>query len=145
MNTNNISNLKLLLPITLGAISANLFPIKKAGENIPFRPDPYVFRIVWPILYILIGYSWLLNNNNNNIDILFLILNISLNSWLYFYNKYKNSGIYIIYINILILLLLMISLGNKSNINSVYLLVPLLVWLMLAKQLNITEVILDKN
>ena len=98
MNNYFISILKLILPFTLGTVSANLFPIKKAGENIPFRPEPYVFRIVWPILYILIGYSWFLNDNNN-IDILFLILNISLNSWLYFYNirMDKNFAIYILY------------------------------------------------
>ena len=55
----NESYYYVIIPlIAVFAVSA-VFPVtQKAGINVSFRPPPYVFAIVWPILLLLLGYSW---------------------------------------------------------------------------------------
>jgi len=56
--------LYLVIPLIAVNSVALLFPISKtSGQNVWFRPPPYVFAIVWPLLLLLIGYSWYLRPN----------------------------------------------------------------------------------
>ena len=72
--------------------------MERSGVNVKFRPPPYVFGIVWPILYILLGLSWINSNpdKNMNIEIMFFVLSSLLAYWIVVYacqkNK-KNAGI----------------------------------------------------
>ena len=61
---NNPKNiLRLLFAMILG-FGINLIPKCKISRNsgniVKFRPPSFVFGIVWPILYILLGLSWIL-------------------------------------------------------------------------------------
>ena len=36
-----------------------LCPIREeVGEGVSWRPPPWVFFTIWPVLYILLGYAW---------------------------------------------------------------------------------------
>lgn len=130
-----------LIPMIAGYLTAYFCPVgDKAGANIPARPEPYVFMIVWPILYILMGISWVnarkeIENDMTTINVLYTSLVVSLSLWTYFYGCAKNKryALYTILISILILLVLMMY-------SPTYLLLPLAVWLFFATMLNFTEV-----
>ena len=50
----------LFLPLVSGyTVSAFCAPTKSAASNIKFRQPSWIFGIVWPILYILIGLAWI--------------------------------------------------------------------------------------
>ncbi len=88
----------LILPLLFVYVPSILFPVKGAGSDIPFRPPPIVFAIVWPILLILLGISWY---KRINLSIYYLILSILLGAWVVIYN-YSNVWSFIIIIIIFI-------------------------------------------
>ena len=52
----------LLISIFINSIS--MFRTNKdSGKIVKFRPPGFVFGIVWFILYLLFGFSWILNDN----------------------------------------------------------------------------------
>ena len=93
-----------LIPLISGYTMSLICPMKKeSGSNIPARPPAWVFGVVWPILYILMGLSWVLLRKEKNktiVDILFFLLIITLNSWLFSYSclKKKKIALYSSYI-----------------------------------------------
>ena len=53
--------LYLLLPMFSVYLVGAFYPLgMETGKDIPFRPPGWVFGVVWPILLLLIGYSWTL-------------------------------------------------------------------------------------
>lgn len=139
-----IDLLIILLPSLFGFITSRFCNVgNKAGIEIKARPPPVVFGIVWFILYVLIGISWMKLRNvyksKNIVNILYIILIFLLNSWVIVYGcgKNKKNALYILPISILFnLILILYSLNTISS----YLLLPLLVWLNFAMLLNYTEV-----
>lgn len=132
-----------LTPLISGYTMSSICPMKRtSGSNIPARPPSWVFGIVWPILYILMGLSWVLlrkEKNKTTVDILFFLLIIALNSWLFFYSclKKKKSALYILLISIVIVLLIW---GYSVGTKQMFYLTPLVVWLIFAFILNFTEI-----
>jgi benzodiazapine receptor len=52
-------SIETIIPLIAVFGTSAFYPVtQKAGSNVSFRPPPYVFAIVWPILLILLGYSW---------------------------------------------------------------------------------------
>ena len=144
---------------TLYLICAGLFPIlsgfgmsllcpmtNTAGSEIPARPPGYVFGIVWTILYILIGASWVLASMKNTaaqpsiwvVGMLFFALCLLLSAWVYLYscNGNKKAALYTIPMAMLVTIWLLIILPDLSKL----LLAPLIVWLAFAFALNFYEV-----
>ena len=124
---------RLYLVIPLIAVNgvALLFPISKtSGQNVWFRPPPYVFAIVWPLLLLLIGYSWYLRPN---LSLYYAILTLLLSSWsiLWAYSKLY-SLLNIISTLFFTLYLIFLKFSKKSS----YLLIPLFLWLCFATILN---------
>ena len=121
----------LFIPLIAVNSVAFLFPIAKtSGQQIWFRPPPYVFAIVWPLLLILIGYSWYLRPK---LSYYYAFLTLLLSTWsiLWAYSKlYSLTNIIITLIFTLYLIFLKYS--KKSS----YLLVPLFLWLSFASVLN---------
>jgi translocator protein len=114
---------------------------KDSGKSVKFRPPSYIFGIVWPILYILLGLSWINSNKimkNKNIDILYFTLSSLLAIWIIVYScmNDKKNAIFILLSILLSLLVLMILIPQKSML----LLAPLTVWIFFAILLNTTEV-----
>jgi tryptophan-rich sensory protein len=125
----------LFLPILFVYIPSIFFPINNSGSNIPFRPPPITFAIVWPILLILVGISWF---NRTNLSIYYLILSILLGAWTIFYN-YSNIASFIEII-ITLLFTLFLILYKFENLSSI-LLIPLALWLSFASILNGYEIL----
>ncbi len=144
----NITNVIFFsLPTIASLITSAFCPMtKEAGSTINARPPPIVFGIVWTILYILLGISWVSSRNSQYmnktiIDILYVSLIILLNFWIVKYgcDKDKKGALYTIPFSILLTLILILYNLNTKTVSS-YLLLPLFVWLMFAMMLNYTEV-----
>jgi tryptophan-rich sensory protein len=115
---------------------------KDSGKIVKFRPPPIVFSIVWPILYLLLGISWLLARNQPNsifVDAIYLSLNLILCLWLYVYScrKDKKNAIYVIVLSIIFA---MFCYTVCENVLGKLAIVPLIGWLYLATLINIFEV-----
>ena len=135
-NFTYIDYILLLLPLISGyALSSICGPSKTSGQSVKFRPEPWVFGVVWPILYLLLGFAW---TQSKQYSLFYIILNILLNLWLIVYvcQKNKIGGIYIILLSLLSLVYIFISVKKQIK----YYLVPLLIWLLFALLLNTFEV-----
>lgn len=127
--------LYLLLPLFSVYLIGLLYPInKEVRKNIPFRPPKWVFGVVWPILLLLIGYSWTLRQGLTNY---YLLLTLLLSTWSIFYAKNRIFAFY----NILVTIGLTVYLiFHKFKKKSSYLLVPLVVWLSFASYLSYNSI-----
>ena len=121
----------LFIPMLSVYIVSYYYPVtKQAGKDIWFRPPPYVFGIVWPILLLLIGFSWYLRPN---LSFYYTILTILLSTWSIFWSYSKiYSLINIIITAFFTLYLILKKYSKKSSV----LLIPLFLWLTFASLLN---------
>ena len=130
----------LILPmIAVYTASAFCDVGKSSGSTVKFRPPAYVFGIVWPILLIHLGISWVLASRQNKWNsVLYTALVLSLVSWLIVYecDKNKIGGVWNLAVSVLLAVMCLIV-GNTS---SRLILAPILGWLIFAMQLNINEV-----
>jgi len=133
----------LLLPLILGTVTSLFICGVKptSAENVKIRPEPFVFSIVWPILYILLGLSWNVARKYNNqmlADVLYLLLNLLLCTWIYVYSclDKKKESVYVI-VGCFTLALVCFSIGNYFSKMTIS---PLIGWLFLATLLNVLEV-----
>lgn len=137
---NKYLNIRLLLPMVLGYIMVYFCKMNNSGKNVKFRPPAYIFSIVWPILYLLLGFSW--NNSIQKYDIkielLYLVLIELLTKWIYIYSCRNNKQIalYILLFTLLIITILMILVPTNSKL----LLSPLLIWIFFATLMSVTEI-----
>lgn len=136
----------IILPSLFGYGTAMICGINKdSGTIVPIRPSPVVFSIVWPVLYLMLGFSWFYARKNNNVisDLFYSILVFLLSLWIIVYSCKKNKklAIYVLLFSIIIgIFVYMSSLNFKSKL----LIAPLIAWLIFALILNIAEVILLK-
>jgi tryptophan-rich sensory protein len=116
-----------------------------SGANLKFRPPSAAFGIVWTILYLLFGLSWVIASCNTNllnnkyiVNVLYSLITILLTLWIVVYSCYNNKkgGIFVIATCIGVIILTM----NIATVISRLMLTPLLTWLLLAIFLNIFEV-----
>jgi tryptophan-rich sensory protein len=128
------------IPLLSGFLSSMICKIKSdSGSIVKAIPPSYMFGIIWFILYILMGFSWLYsrkkNNENNITDLLFSLLIISLFLWIFFYScrNDKKAALYIIPLSMMITIFILINTPN-------FYIVPLLIWLLFAFLLNFEEV-----
>ena len=135
---NILTSLRFYIPIITGYIMYYLCPMNKNyGSKINARPPSYVFGIVWPVLYLLLGYSWVMLQDNENADLLFGINTFLGILWLYIYtcNNNKKHALYILLAMILVSLYL-IFYSFKINSTITYFIAPYTVWLFFALMLN---------
>ena len=136
----NIYNLRLILPMFLGYIMFYFCKMDNAGSNVKFRPPKFIFSILWPILYILLGLSWIysIEKYDIKIEILYLVLLELLTKWIYVYScmNSKQWGVYILLLILLILTILMILVPIQSKL----LLSPLLIWIFFATLISTSEI-----
>lgn len=100
-------------------------------------PPPFVFPIVWTVLYILIAYAFglALQNRDRTIIQLF-VLNLIFNAlWCFVYFYKKKSGIALIVICIILSSIIQIM-RNSKNITITRLMIPYLIWITFAMLLN---------
>lgn len=135
---NNDDLLRLVYPMFAGFLVSSFCKMKRSGVNIKFRPHPYVFGIVWPILYTLLGLSWIQSKQNKMADRLFFILSTLLAYWLVVYSCYndKKNAVFVMLSILLCISLLLAIISKKSQLY----LIPLGVWILFALILSTTEV-----
>ena len=84
---NKYDLLRLFYPMVAGFVVSKFCKMEKSGITVKFRPPGYVFGIVWPILYILLGLSWINSNpsSNKTIELLYFVLSSLLAYWIVVY------------------------------------------------------------
>lgn len=126
----------ILFPIISGYATVYFCPIKKnSANNVKFRPPAFVFAIVWPILYLMLGYAWLISKKYS---LIYFLLTISLCFWIIVYACQKNKKLAIFLL--LFSIFLAFTCYTLSLKFSKLLLLPLIVWLNFALLLNVFEV-----
>ena len=124
---------------------------KKWYNNInksPYTPPGWFFSLVWSVLYLLMIISFYLIWSNSkcfpycnilNLFILQLILNLS---WTTIFFKYKKIRLSLVITICIFILTLIVSIKfYKINQTASYLLIPYLLWLLVAMYLNIYIII----
>lgn len=127
----------ILIPLILGAIVGLL---TTPNSNIDSILPPWIFPVVWTILYILMGISsYLIYEETNEISKIYitqLIINLI---WPFIFFKFKLFTLAFIWILLLILLvIIMIRDFLSKNKLAGYLQIPYLIWLFIAAILNLT-------
>lgn len=97
-----------------------------------YKPPNFVFGIVWLILFICLGLSFAYSQTNVLILLLFILLDISLLAWPFFIRFSIKKAFF----SLILSLLLTISLISILNNVSLYLMIPLSMWLSFALFLN---------
>lgn len=130
----------LLIPIIAGSVSGISCPMgDETGSNVKFRPPGWVFGLMWPILYLLLGYSWVCASQKNPYySIPYILLNTLLVLWIIMYSCKgdKQAGVYVI------LASLMAAIGcfAVGPIHSKITITPLIAWLVFAMMMNAAEI-----
>jgi len=137
--------LLVILTATIGSIAnININADGWYGELVksPLNPPGYVFGIVWPILYLLMGIvAFLAAERIWKLFIIQLILNAAW-SWIFFY--YQLPIIALLDIALLILINVMIVMNLRASSKALaWLYLPYLLWLFFAAFLNISIVYLN--
>ena len=125
-----IKDIRLFVPALMGYGVSTICSVGKGeGSTSKLTPKPWVFGVVWPILYILIGMAWVESKDKNK-DITFGALSTILASWIIVYGCYRNkkAGAYIIAASIASTVLALQFTTKKG----MFYLVPLLAWLIIA-------------
>ena len=137
---NKYDLLRLFYPMVAGFVVSKFCKMEKSGITVKFRPPGYVFGIVWPILYILLGLSWINSNpsSNKTIELLYFVLSSLLAYWIVVYacQKNKRNAVFIMLAIILNIGILMVQIPKKSQLY----LVPLGIWLLFALLISTTEI-----
>lgn len=142
----HISYILLLAPIILGLgsgyfVSRKRIPKVKSSIN----PPSWLFGVVWPILYLLIGYSSYLIWNASNVNIsikkfylfLYTIQVLLVISWWPYFIYYPNKLVSTITLILLAIFALIITiLFFPINNIAAYCFIPYVVWLSFASYLT---------
>jgi tryptophan-rich sensory protein len=133
----------LLAPIILGLGSGYLVSQKQIPKvDSKFNPPGWLFAVVWPILYLLLGYSsYLIFNSNSSkknlyLKLYFIQVLLTISWWPYFL-YYPNKVFSVITLIALAIFALILS-KMFFTVNKVagYCLVPYIIWLSFASFLT---------
>lgn len=114
----------------------------------PLSPPGFIFPIIWSILYILMGISYLILKNNNsetNKECFVYYLQLAINllwSIFFFIFKWRLFTIFWTILLIILVIYMIILFYSKTKI-SAYLNIPYLLWLIFALYLTIGVYILN--
>ena len=113
-----------------------------AGSEVKFRPPAKAFGVIWPVLFLFLGASWVAACGKCDYKGLcvgaYLSVVVSLCYWIYMYScqsKSKEAS----WVLVLVLATLFASFSQGNDISRV-LLSPLIAWAIFAAIMNTTEV-----
>ena len=133
-----------VLPGLVGfLISAMCRFTKGESTEIKIAPPPFVFGIVWPILYLIIGYAWVTEYKNKYVDIVFIINLVFSGLWLYTFNCKNNKRLALYLILVLIASSLMMIQACTKLPNRIILCLYS-TWLIFAMVMN-TQFVINDN
>lgn len=133
----------VLLPGIIGYGSQLICGVgKNAGESVLFRPPAWAFRVIWPILFLLFGFSWAVAiREGSHIKLTYftyLLTTILLGVWILVYGCAKNKRA-----SSWVLLLAVAGglacLGQGNGVSRA-MIAPLIAWAIFALLMNTTEV-----
>lgn len=134
-------NYKLWIPFILGFSISFLCPINAISNNnitIPQQPPKILFIIIWPILYLLLGFSFVFSDNNIYNFIINILIIILLSLWIPIYSCFNQKLIALYLLPIIIGLIISSIILHKDNLIKISL-IPLLIWLFIAFNLSWTK------
>ncbi|WDV47354.1 tryptophan-rich sensory protein [Clostridiaceae bacterium M8S5] len=145
----------IALPLGIGFLSGYLSKNTISQDFIQpkFSPPSFIFGIVWPILYILMGVaSYLVWNSSCNdcsdkknalgLYLVQLVVNFL---WPLVFFNLKNIGASLIIIVILLILIIITAIKfYKINKAAGYLFIPYILWVAFATVLNTSYFILNR-
>jgi len=130
----------LFTPMIIGYTTSAICKIPKdAGATVKIRPPSWVFGVIWPILFTLIGISWVYAIRENKFNyVSYSVLIAMLSLWIIMYacSKDKTWGVWVL---IMTLCASIVTLC-MGNLTSQLFLTPLVPWLFLATLINALEV-----
>ncbi len=134
---NTLDYLYILLPALISTFITLLVPMDKEWykslSKPSFTPPPIVFSIVWPILYLSIGFVLFYNTDVSAKKILFV--NLFLNYlWVIVFNYFKDLQMTLVIIILMLMTLMYYFVPDWNNLSII--LVPYAVWLTFATYLN---------
>jgi tryptophan-rich sensory protein len=145
-NNSIISYILLTAPIILGLGSGYFVSRKKIPKVKSYlNPPSWLFGVVWPILYLLLGYSSYLIWNSNNVSInskhfylfLYAIQVLLVMAWWPYFVYYPNKLFSTITLILLAIFALVITvLFFPINMVAGYCLIPYVIWLSFASFLT---------
>ena len=139
-----LSKIRVLLPAIIGFTISGICKFSKTeSKSINIAPPGFIFGIVWPILYLIIGYAWITEYKNKYVDLVFLINAICSGVWLYLFNCRNNKRLSLYLILVIIATSLMMIQTSKGLTNKV-LLCCYTTWLLFAMLMNMQLVIENK-
>jgi tryptophan-rich sensory protein len=134
----------LLVPIVTGYLASAFCHVgKDAGRTINARPPAWVFGLMWPVLYLLVGYSWVvMRRKDPNVDWVFWVNVVGLVSWILVYGcgGNKRGGVWILLATVVAALMLWGTAVKSKTQGPMLYLAPYVGWLVFALMLNFTEV-----
>jgi len=126
-----------LLPLIIGFGTGMICKTKSsAGNTVKFRPPSWVFSVVWTILYLFIGLSWLYSKCTS---IYYIILMGILSLWLVAYSCMDNKKLALA-VMFFALIFTLLTYTTAITQLSKTLLIPLFVWLLYALLISIFEI-----
>ncbi len=141
-----VSKWIILLPLIIGMGMGLLVKNQRLENCISSKadsvtPPPYVFFIIWPILYLIIGfvyYQYLQKYSiKSRFSIFMIITFIALNMWNVIFRNYCFPTASLIYIVMITLIYYYIVYKlMKLNIKYAYTMIALLVWMSFASYLT---------
>ena len=145
--------ISLAIPLAVGGISAFLtrdsMKIFETLNKPPLSPPPWIFPVVWTLLYVMMGIACYLVYTSNSAQkrtaLLFYGLQLVFNFFwpIFFFNLQAYFFSFIWLLTLWILILVTLVKFYRINENSGLLLVPYLVWVTFAGYLNLSIAFLN--
>ncbi|MDF2514255.1 MAG: TspO protein [Herbinix sp.] len=145
------AGIALLLGFLSSILSGNSGEIYRSLELPPYSPPGWLFGVIWPILYILMGIAAYLvyitpSSPEDKRNALFtyaaqLLVNFS---WSIVFFRFSAYGAAVLVLALLIFLVaLTLMFFFKINKAAAYLMIPYLIWLLIAYYLNVGVYVLN--
>lgn len=130
----------ILVPLLLGTIVGL---ITVPGSNIESIIPPWIFPVVWTVLYILMGISsYIIYEKTKTIPKIYIIQLLVNLFWSFVFFVFEQKiGAFILILILIILVTIMIKDFLKESKLSGYLQIPYLVWLCIAAILNVLLIV----
>ena len=156
MKTFKVFNLKkiltaalyILAPLALGfatsMIAGNDNGFYSGLNKPPFAPPAIVFPIVWSVLYVLMGIAFYISRECDNVKPLFYVQLAVNYAWTFLFFRFHLITFAAVWIALLLVLVIIntIQFFNCKKAAG-YLMIPYIIWLLIALYLNIGIVILN--
>ncbi len=145
------AGIALLIGMLSGVLSGKQGVIYQSLQLPPYSPPPWLFGVVWPILYILMGISAYIiyvsaaNSLDKNLALITYTVQLLLNfTWSIVFFRYEEIGWAVIVLALLLFLVaLTLMFFYKINRIAAMLIIPYFLWLLIAYYLNVGVFVLN--